>query len=60
MAFEDDLDFTNAFYLMMTTTSTVGFGNVVPKTTNGKIFISFYQLIPIGCFFGGLTLLASK
>ena len=52
----EQFDWTDCWYLMMTTSSTVGFGNVAPRTSAGKLFISFYQFIPIVLF---LTLLAS-
>ena len=48
---EPALDYVNSFYLMLSTTTTVGYGNIAPQTNNGKIFISFYQFIPITLFF---------
>ena len=48
---EPQLDYLNAFYLMMSTSTTVGYGNVAPETGGGKMFLSFYQIIPISLFF---------
>ena len=50
-AIEPSMDYVDAFYTSMTCTTTVGFGNVAPETKAGKIFISFYELIPISLFF---------
>ena len=48
---EPELDFINGFYLMMSTSTTVGFGNIAPESNGGKMFISFYQLALISFFF---------
>jgi voltage-gated potassium channel len=52
----EPVDFTDAFYLLMTTSTTVGYGNVSPNTKGGKIFMSFYQLFPVCMFFAILRL----
>lgn len=44
-ALEDDaVDFLDAFYWSGVTLTTVGYGDVVPTTTRGKIFATFYAL----------------
>ena len=54
---EPDLDYINSFYLMMTTSTTVGYGNIAPETNGGKMFISFYQLVLVAFFFGSLSVI---
>jgi hypothetical protein len=39
--------FLNAFYFICTTLCTVGYGNIVPKTTSGQVFTIFYLYIGI-------------
>jgi voltage-gated potassium channel Kch len=40
----------NAYYFCITTLSTVGYGDITPKTAAGKIFTTFYILVGIGIF----------
>ena len=47
---EQDISYLNSVYLCMMTTTTVGFGDIVPKTDIGKMFVSFYALFGIGSF----------
>lgn len=42
--------FTDAFYMVMSAATTTGYGDFVPRTTSGKMFISFYSLLGIGFF----------
>ena len=53
---EPDLSFLDTFYLMMSTSTTVGYGNIAPETGGGKMFMSFFQVVPIGLFFYALSL----
>ena len=55
MQLDDHLDFINAFYLMMTTSSTVGYASAGPISNSSKVFMSFWQFIPIGLFFFGIS-----
>jgi voltage-gated potassium channel len=38
----------NAYYFCVVTLTTVGYGDVVPKTDFGKIFTTFYIMIGVG------------
>ncbi|HUD11210.1 MAG TPA: potassium channel family protein [Candidatus Saccharimonadia bacterium] len=42
------LSWINAFYFCTVTLTTVGYGDIVPKTNAGKIFDMFYILVGIG------------
>lgn len=44
----------NGFYYWATVTSTVGFGDICPKTINSKMFTSFYQLFITAASMGAL------
>uniref|UniRef100_A0A5F8GWM2 Potassium channel subfamily U member 1 n=1 Tax=Monodelphis domestica TaxID=13616 RepID=A0A5F8GWM2_MONDO len=44
------LSYFDAFYLVMATTSTVGFGDVVARTTLGRAFIMFFILLSLILF----------
>ena len=44
----EKLDWVNCFYFCTITLTTIGYGDIVPKTNVGKIFTSFYALIGIG------------
>ncbi|XP_037038541.1 open rectifier potassium channel protein 1-like [Bradysia coprophila] len=46
-------NFFHAFYFSFTTCTTVGYGNISPSTSLGRIILCFYALfgIPISCFF---------
>ena len=52
----EPLNYLDAFYLTMSTSTTVGYGNVAPETDAGKMFLSFFQILPIGLFFYGIGL----
>ena len=36
--------FRNAFYFVGTVITTIGYGNVAPKTPGGKVFLTFLQV----------------
>lgn len=44
----EDLDIVDSFYLAVITLTTVGYGDLAPTTTVGRIFTSFYILIGVG------------
>jgi voltage-gated potassium channel len=46
----------NAYYFCVTTLSTVGYGDVAPKTTAGKLFTTFYIFVGIGVFGGFINI----
>jgi voltage-gated potassium channel len=50
----------DAFYFTITTLTTVGYGDFVPKTDAGKIFTVFYIIVGIGVLSGFVVLLAER
>jgi voltage-gated potassium channel len=51
--------FLNAFYFSVTTLTTVGLGDLAPKTDLGKIFTIIYIFIGVGTLLSFVTLLAT-
>lgn len=43
----EDLSLLDSIYFITTTITTLGYGNIAPKTPGGKIFTSFYMYIGI-------------
>lgn len=48
MHYTEKLSWVDSYYFAVVSLATVGYGDIVPKTDNGKIFVSFYLLIGIG------------
>ena len=44
----EDLSWVDSFYFTVVTLTTVGYGDIAPQTTAGKIFTTIYLLIGIG------------
>ncbi|MGI9642154.1 MAG: potassium channel family protein [Acidimicrobiia bacterium] len=44
----EDLGWVDAWYFAVVTLTTVGYGDISPETTAGKLFTSFYLLVGVG------------
>lgn len=44
----ENWSYIDSFYFSTVTLTTIGFGDITPKTDTGKIFTSFYALFGIG------------
>lgn len=55
----EGLSLTDAIYLVITTVSTVGYGDITPKTPAGRWFTIFLIIIGVGLLFYTLTLAVS-
>ena len=44
----EDLSWVDSFYFCIVSLTTVGYGDISPKTEIGKLFTSFYLLVGIG------------
>ena len=55
----EDISFIDGCYWSIVTSTTVGYGDVTPKTDNGKIFASFYAFITIGVMAWAISAVAS-
>lgn len=52
----EKLNLIDSIYLSISTISTVGYGDVVPKTNIGKLFTSAYVLVGFGLLFHAIGL----
>ncbi|MCG8696645.1 MAG: potassium channel family protein [Bacteroidales bacterium] len=50
--FVEKLSWVDSFYFSVITLTTVGYGDIAPQTTFGKIFTAAYVLTGIGIIFG--------
>ncbi len=50
----------NAYYFCVVTLTTVGYGDIVPKTDLGKIFTTFYIMIGVGVITAFLSALIRR
>ncbi len=48
----------DAFYFSVTTMSTVGYGDLAPKTDFGKLFTTLYIVVSVGLFVALISFLA--
>lgn len=46
----ENLSWLDSLYFSVITLTTIGYGDIVPKTDAGKLFTTFYVLIGIGIF----------
>ncbi len=57
--FIEDLSWIDSLYLSVITVTTVGYGDLPPTTTVGKLFTMGYVLVGIGIFVALVTQIAS-
>ncbi len=54
----EGFSWVDSFYFTVVTLTTVGYGDLHPETTAGKVFTTFYLLIGVGVLVAFLTLTA--
>lgn len=55
--FIEKLKWLDSVYFSVITLTTVGYGDIVPKTDAGKVFTIFYVLLGVGIIASGLSAL---
>lgn len=58
--FIERLNWIDAFYFVVVTLSTVGYGDITPKTDAGKLFTIFFIILGIAIFSSLITNIVSK
>ncbi len=58
--FVEKFTWIDAYYFSVVTLATVGFGDLTPHTTFGKIFTTFYILIGVGIIAAFVNALVQK
>ena len=57
--FQEDFSWIDSLYFTVITLTTVGYGDLSPATTLGKVFTTFYVIIGVGVIVGFAAELAS-
>ncbi len=50
----------DSFYFVVVTVTTIGYGDLIPITSTGKIFTMFYSFFGVGMAFYLLSLIGAK
>lgn len=53
--FTEKLTWLNSYYFSVITLSTVGYGDITPKTPFGKLFTTFYIFVGVGIITAFIT-----
>jgi voltage-gated potassium channel len=56
----ESLIWLDAFYFSVVSLTTVGYGDISPQTSFGKLFTVFYLLIGIGLLFSFISLITKR
>lgn len=56
----EGFSWVDSFYLTVVTLTTVGYGDIHPATTTGRVFTIFYLLIGVGVLFSFVTVTARQ
>lgn len=54
----ENWSYVDAFYFTSVTMTTVGYGDLVPRTTEGRVGVSIFALFAVGLAFYSLNVLA--